>query len=303
MTLKFIDLFAGIGGFHLAFHRLNAECVFASEIDESARKTYTHNFQKISPQLFDSGLYNSDITGILPQDIPDFDVLCAGFPCQPFSQAGYKRGFSENKDNRGNMFFNICEIIKEKRPKAIFLENVSHILKHDDGRTFAIIKDMIENQLGYDFYYRIVKASDYGLPQHRARLYMVGFDKTLKLPKDFCFPPKKPLKYTMSNIFSGRCKKDIGFTLRVGGRGSKIGDRRNWEFYDVDGQVRRIGIIEAKMMMGLPENFNFPVSETQAMKQLGNSVAVDAIYEVAKNLVEHLENETTKLIDENRLAA
>lgn len=302
MALKFIDLFAGIGGFHLAFHRLGAKCVFASEIDEAARKTYTHNFQKISPQLFDSNLYNNNITEILPQDIPNFDVLCAGFPCQPFSQAGYKRGFSENKDNRGNMFFNICEIIKEKRPKAIFLENVSHILKHDDGRTFAIIKDMIENQLGYDFYYKIVKASDYGLPQHRARLYMVGFDKKLKRPKNFIFPSKKPLKYTMSDIFSGRCKKDIGFTLRVGGRGSKIDDRRNWEFYDVDGEVRRVGIKEAKMMMGLPENFHFPVSETQAMKQLGNSVAVDAIYEVAKNLVEHLEHEATEL-DENRLAA
>lgn len=303
MTLKFIDLFAGIGGFHLAFHCLGAECVFASEIDEAARKTYTHNFQNFLPQLFDSGFYNSNITEILPKDIPDFDILCAGFPCQPFSQAGYKRGFAENKDNRGNMFFNICQIIKEKRPKAIFLENVSHILKHDDGRTFEIIKDMVENQLGYDFYYKVVKASDYGLPQHRARLYMVGFDKSLRLPKNFHFPPKKPLKYTMSDIFSGSCKKDIGFTLRVGGRGSKIGDRRNWEFYEVDGEVRRIGIKEAKMMMGLPENFHFPVSETQAMKQLGNSVAVDAIHETAKNLVEHLEQkkkpQISQAIDEN----
>lgn len=289
MKLKFIDLFAGIGGFHLVFHRLGGECVFASEIDESARKTYIHNFEKISPQLFELAAYNNNITEIEPQNIPDFDVLCAGFPCQPFSQAGYKKGFSESKDNRGNMFFHICEIIKAKRPKAFFLENVSHILKHDEGRTFAIIKDMLANQLGYDFYYQVVKASDYGLPQHRARIYMIGFDKKLNLPKTFVFPPKKPLKYTMSDIFGGKCTKDIGFTLRVGGRGSKIGDRRNWEFYNVGGEVKRIGIKEAKMMMGLPDDFHFPVSETQSMKQLGNSVAIDAIYEVAKKLLEHLE--------------
>ena len=301
--LRFIDLFAGIGGFHLAFHRLGGGCVFASEIDSAARKTYLHNFAEISPDVFNSGCYNDDITKISPQEIPDFDVLCAGFPCQPFSQAGYKRGFAESKDDRGNMFFHICKIIKEKRPKAIFLENVSHLLQHDNQKTFSIIKDIIENQLSYDFYYKIIKASDYGLPQHRARLYMVGFDKQLNLHKNFLFPPKKPLKYTMSDVFMGNCKKDIGFTLRVGGRGSKIEDRRNWEFYNVDGQVRRIGIKEAKMMMGLPEDFHFPVSERQAMKQLGNSVAVDAIYEVGKNILQHLEQKNQavvyQLIDEN----
>jgi DNA (cytosine-5)-methyltransferase 1 len=200
------------------------------------------------------------------------------------------------------MFFIIRDIIHAKRPKAIFLENVSHLLKHDEGRSFQIIKEIIEKELGYDFYYQIVKASDYGLPQHRARLYMIGFDSNLKLSRNFIFPPKKPLKYTMSDILGGKCHKDIGFTLRVGGRGSKLGDRRNWEFYQVENEVKRIGIKEAKQMMGLPDDFHFPVSQRQAMKQLGNSVAVDAIYEVGKQMIEHLERTDKVAISSTQLA-
>ena len=287
-TLKFIDLFAGIGGFHMAFDSLGAECVFASEIDDAARKTYEANFKDTSPQIFDGSNFNKDILEIDYSKMPDFDILCAGFPCQPFSQAGHKRGFDEGKDSRGNMFFILKDIIKEKRPKAIFLENVRHILKHDEGNTFQVIKEIIEEELNYDLYYKVVKASDYGLPQHRARVYMIAFDKELGLPKDFAFPEPKKLKYNMSDIWGGECPKEIGFTLRVGGRGSKIDDRRNWEFYYVDGEVKRLGIKEGKMMMGLPESFIFPVSERQAMKQLGNSVAVDAIRIVGKSLVQHL---------------
>ena len=288
-TLKFVDLFSGIGGFHLAFHSLGAACVFASEIDKAARATYRHNIYKISPQLFTENYFHNNILAINPVDIPDFDVLCAGFPCQPFSQAGYKRGFSEHKDDRGNMFFTLCDIIKVKRPRAFFLENVQHLLKHDEGKTFAIIKRTLEDELGYDFYYKVVKASDYGLPQHRARVFMVGFDKELKLPRNFEFPPKQKLKYTMSDIFGGKCTKDVGFTLRVGGRGSKFGDRRNWEFYSVDGQIKRLGVEEGKKMMGLPADFSFPVSTIQAMKQLGNSVAVDAVRIVAQSLIRFLQ--------------
>lgn len=290
-TFKFIDLFSGIGGFHLAFDSLGCECVFASEKDKFARKTYKENFLTTSPALFDADLFNEDILTVKPQDIPDFDILCAGFPCQPFSQAGQKKGFNEDKESRGNMFFVIRDIIKEKRPKALFLENVRHLLKHDNGRTFAIIKDIIENELEYDLHWKIIKASDYGLPQHRPRLYMIAFDRKLGLSSRFSFPPPLPLKYTMSDIFNGKCAKDVGFTLRVGGRGSTIDDRRNWEFYLVDNKVRRIGITECKKMMGLPDNFVFPVSEVQAMKQLGNSVAVNAVKEVAKCLVTALDSQ------------
>jgi len=121
----FIDLFAGIGGFHQSMHELGGECVFASEIDINARKTYQHNFSKHSSDLFEKGLFNQDIKTIMPEEIPDFDLLCAGFPCQPFSQAGKKYGFDDNhKSERGNLFFDIVEIIKAKQPKAFFLENV-----------------------------------------------------------------------------------------------------------------------------------------------------------------------------------
>ncbi len=286
--LKFIDLFAGIGGFHLALHKLGAECVFASEIDQYARKTYEHNFSKISPNLFKSGNFNSDIRNVDYSKLPDFDILCAGFPCQPFSQAGLKRGFDDvHHSERGNLFFYIAEILQIKKPQAFFLENVQGLLKHDNGKTFEVIRKILEDELEYSFYYKIVKASDYGLPQLRPRLFMVGF-RNEGILKRFDFPQHKPLKYTMSDVFKGNCDREIGYTLRVGGRGSGIDDRRNWEFYRVDGGVKRISVEEGKMMQGFPTDFEFPVSETQAMKQLGNSVAVDAIYEVAKNITEYL---------------
>jgi len=133
-NLKFIDLFAGIGGFHLAFKSLGADCIFASEKDNAARQTYEANFKEKSPKLFENGLFNDDILSIEPKNMPNFDILCAGFPCQPFSQAGQKKGFQEDRDSRGNMFFILRDIIKEKRPKAVFLENVRHILKHDNGK-------------------------------------------------------------------------------------------------------------------------------------------------------------------------
>jgi DNA (cytosine-5)-methyltransferase 1 len=286
--IRFIDLFAGIGGFHLAFDRIGAECVFASEKNPDARRTYIANFLDKSPDLFKGNHFNDDILSVDPWAIPDFDILCAGFPCQPFSQAGHKLGFGENYEARGNMFFVLRDIIKARRPKAFFLENVRHLVNHDDGNTLRVIRQTLEEELGYQFYHTVVKASDYGLPQHRARVFMIGVDKSLGLSATFNFPPKLPLKYTISDIFGGHCDKDIGFTLRVGGRGSTINDRRNWEFYLVDGKVMRLGVQQGKKMMGLPDTFRFPVTDTQAMKQLGNSVAVDAVEAVARQLVEHL---------------
>lgn len=290
--MKFIDLFAGIGGFHIALHNLDAKCVFASEIDVHARKTYEHNHKRISPDLFKSNKFNDDILKITDPktQIPDFDILCAGFPCQPFSQAGYKRGFGENLQSRGNMFFKICDIIREKQPKAFFLENVRHLFNHDEGRTFDIIRECLTIQLGYSFDYKIVKASDYGLPQHRPRIFMVGFrrDPFLELP-EFKFPDPVPLKMTMSDVWEGQCNREIGFTLRVGGRGSGLHDRRNWDAYLVDGIERRLTPKEGKRMMGIPDDFEFPVSDVQALKQLGNGVAVSAIQATAANIIEYLE--------------
>lgn len=282
MVVKFIDLFAGIGGFHIAFHNVGAKCVFASEWDDAARKTYEFNHKKSAKAMFDAGNFTGDITKVDTTTIPDFDVLCAGFPCQPFSQAGVKKGFNEA---RGTLFFDIVRIIKEKQPQAFFLENVRHLLKHEDGKTFATIKNILEKELGYSFAYKIVKASDFGLPQNRPRLFMVGFkDKSIK----FEFPEPTPLELTMSDILGGECPREIGFTLRVGGRGSSINDRRNWDSYLVDGEVKRIGYQEGLKMQGFPNNFTFPVSDTQAMKQLGNSVAIPAIQAVAEKMIYYL---------------
>jgi len=288
--MKFIDLFAGIGGFHLAFHELGSECVFASEIDKSARITYEANFKKLSPELFSSGMYNDDILKIADPEnqIPNFDILCAGFPCQPFSQAGFKKGFKEDKDDRGNMFFNICSIIESKRPKAFFLENVRHLLKHDEGRTFSIIQKHLQERLGYTLDYKIVKASEHGLPQHRPRVFIVGFRKDIEDMPQFEFPSPEPLEMTMSDVWGGKCNKEIGYTLRVGGKGSGIHDRRNWDGYLVDGVERRLTPSQGIIMMGLPSDFQFPVSKTQAMKQLGNSVAVNAIRATAANIIDYL---------------
>ena len=263
-SIKFIDLFAGIGGFHLALANQGAECVFASELNPAAVKTYLANHD------LNENLMHGDITLINPENVPCHDVLCAGFPCQPFSQAGHKKGF---EDTRGTLFFNILQILKQKRPKAYFLENVRGLLKHDSGRTFNVIKESLEG-LGYSFQYFEVRSSQYGLPQHRPRLFIVGFkDGSTQIEA----PQPIPLKLTMSDIFKGKCDKDIGYTLRVGGRGSMYGDKHNWEFYNVDGQIQRLTSKEALLMQGFPAGFKFPVSEAQAMKQLGNSVSVDAI--------------------------
>lgn len=285
-TITFIDLFAGIGGFHLAFHNLGAKCVFVSEWDKSARETYKKNFEKIQPELFApetiDQTFTGDITAVLPKSIPDFDIITGGFPCQPFSQAGLKKGFSET---RGTLFFDIANIIKEKQPSAFFLENVRGLLTHDGGRTFATIQRVLTEELGYSFFYKVVKASDYGVPQHRPRLFMVGFkDKSI----DFEFPEPVKLTMTMDDVFDGKVNKTVGYTLRVGGRGSGLADRRNWDTYLVDGEVRRLSPKEGLRMQGFPDNFEFPVSETQAMKQLGNSVAVPAIQATANEIMKRL---------------
>lgn len=287
--IKFIDLFAGIGGFHEALTRLSMECVFASEIDEQARKTYLANHK------IDKTSFNRDIRSIAPSEIPDHDILCAGFPCQPFSQAGYKKGFNDgDKSERGNLFFCIIDILEAKKPAAYIIENVRHLLKHDNGRTFKIICKHLED-IDYTINYKVLKASEYGLPQHRPRIFIVGFNKKLvDTFWAFNFPLPIPLKMTMSDVWDGNCNRDIGFTLRVGGRRSPIDDRRNWDGYEVNGEVVRIQPKQGIKMMGFPASFHFPVSNTEAMKQLGNSVCVDVVYHVAREVKEYLEQHTIK---------
>lgn len=281
MSYKFIDLFAGIGGFHIALSRNQMECVFASEIDKEARKTYLANHQ------IDQSIFNEDITKIDPNSIPDHDILCAGFPCQPFSQAGHKKGFN---DDRGNLFTYIHEILKVKKPKAFILENVRHLLKHDEGRTFNVIYDALTS-LDYYVEYKIIKASEFGRPQHRPRIYIVGFhNKLVDTSKPYIFPTGNKLELTMSDVWGASCTRDIGFTLRVGGKSSPINDRRNWDGYIVNGEIRRLSPNEGKKMMGFPDDFKFPTNKSQAMKQLGNSVCVDVVECLAKEMKNYLES-------------
>jgi DNA (cytosine-5)-methyltransferase 1 len=294
-SLKFIDLFAGIGGFHIALKSLKMKCVLTCEIDEYARKTYLHNFKE--QYLKNKNLFPKDIWNIDFKKIPDFDILCAGFPCQPFSQVGQKKGFKDNKS--GNLFFAIEEILKIKKPTAFILENVSFLKNHDNGKTFKTIYKKL-NKLNYSFDAQILKASNYGLPTHRPRIFMVGFYKP-KMKSSFknhlfTFPKKVSLKKTMSDVMGGFCSTDfsgkkerkVGFTMRVGGGRSGVLDRRNWDSYIINKKEVRISPEQGLELMGFPKSFKFPVSNSQALKQLGNSVAVNVVKEVGKKTIDHL---------------
>lgn len=287
--IKFIDLFAGIWWFHLALNNLWLECVSACEIDKFARQTYEDNHKKHSSELFDNWLFFEDVRKIDTNLIPQFDILCAWFPCQSFSQAGKKLWFS---DDRWNVFFEIIRILKDTRPKAFFLENVRNLEKHDEWKTFKIIKKSLED-LWYSFNYKLLKASDFWLPQHRARLYIVWFDKNQLIKnEDFIFPKPTWKELVMSDVFDWKCEKEIWYTLRVWGRSSGINDRRNWDGYLVNWEVKRIWIKEWKIMMWLPDDFTFNVSHTQAMKQLWNSVAINTIDRIWLEISNYLKNNT-----------
>ncbi|MFV0542877.1 MAG: DNA cytosine methyltransferase [Marinicella pacifica] len=196
-TFKFIDLFAGIGGFHIAMHKNGGQCVFASELDKFARITYEENFREISPDIFEKGHFNQDIAdpNLDYKNIPDFDVLCAGFPCQPFSHAGLKKGFD---DTRGTLFFNIKEIVKTKIlanendssvviPKVLLLENVKGFKSHDKGNTYKTIERVLNN-LGYEVTSEVLNSKHFGVPQNRERLFIVAWHKKQVDVQKFRFP-------------------------------------------------------------------------------------------------------------------
>lgn len=187
----FIDLFAGLGGFHFALESLGCECVFASELKDDLRSLYKINF----PNTHIEG----DITKIKPEDIPAHDILCAGFPCQPFSQAGKRQGFKDEKD-RGNLFYNICDIIDEHHPRFVFLENVSNLKGHDNGHTWETIKKMLEDR-NYDVEEKILSPHEWGIPQHRRRIYIVGKSREVGGLKGFKFPePEKKIECDIRSI-------------------------------------------------------------------------------------------------------
>lgn len=318
----FIDLFAGIGGMRIAFQNLGGKCVFSSEIDEQARKTYLINFGDIPA---------GDITKINEYDIPNHDILVGGFPCQAFSIAGKRCGF---KDTRGTLFFDVARIINAKKPKAFFLENVKGLTNHRGGKTLATILNVLRNDLGYIVPEpQIVNAKNFGVPQNRERVFIVGFRTDLGIcEKDFLYPEptdttktikdimeKKTVsvKYYLSttyltclenhksrneakgNGFGYEIKQpeDIANTIVTGGMGRErnlIIDKRLEDFTPVThikGEVNREGIRrmtprEWARLQGFPDNFKIEVSDVNAYKQFGNSVAIPAVQATAKNLIE-----------------
>ncbi len=317
--IKFIDLFAGIGGFHLAIDAIGGECVFASEWDKPARTTYIENFKDYSPNIFKEGLFSKganlfggDITKVNEKDIPNFDILCGGFPCQPFSNAGLKKGF---KDTRGTLFFDIAKIIKHHEPRVVFLENVKGFKSHDKGNTFKVVNKTLED-LGYKIYTKILNAKDFGVPQNRERIFIIGFLDDV----DFNFPEpinkkiklgdildrRVPSKYTISDkLWAGHQRRKKAHREKGNGFGYSMFDR-NSEYtstisarYYKDGSEiliqqknknpRKITPREAARLQGYPETFKIPVSDTQAYKQFGNSVAVPVITALAKEIKKSLD--------------
>lgn len=312
---SFIDLFAGIGGMRLAFEHAGGHCLYSNEWNKYCQQTYYTNFG-VQP--------DGDITTVAAEDIPDHDILVAGFPCQPFSIAGVSKkqslgratGFEDK--TQGTLFFDICRILKIKRPKAFMLENVKNLCSHDKGRTFKVIQESLE-ELGYKIFYRVIDGKFY-VPQHRERIVIVGFDKK-RYGEDIQFEfSLKPLdvqprvrdilekkvdeKYTLSDKLWDYLQ-NYAAKHREAGNGFGYGiapldgiTRTLSARYYKDGSEilikqkgknpRRLTPRECARLQGFPDSFKIPVSDTQAYKQFGNSVVVPLMQRVAKLVIEKL---------------
>ena len=311
----FIDLFAGIGGLRLAMESAGARCVYSSEWNRFSRQTYEANFGEVP---------DGDITQVSASEIPDHSVLVGGFPCQPFSVAGVSKkrslgratGFED--ETQGTLFFDVCRILDAKRPKAFFLENVKNLTSHDHGRTFEVIEQSLDS-LDYDVFYRVLDAQDY-VPQHRERIVIIGFDRrrygsktefSFNLPK----PDVKPVladilehdvpeKYTLSDklwaylqAYAAKHRaagNGFGYGLaHPDGVARTLSARYHKDGSEIlipqeGGNPRRLTPRECARLQGFPDSFVIPVSDTQAYRQFGNSVAVPLMREVAKALVAEL---------------
>lgn len=308
---SFIDLFAGIGGMRLAFQNQGGRCVFSSEWDKYSQKTYFENF---------GDMPHGDITKIDPVEIPSHDVLLAGFPCQPFSIAGVSKkkslgrahGFKDK--TQGTLFFNVAQIINTKRPKMFLLENVKNLKSHDKGNTFKIIQETLDD-LGYEVFSQVIDARNY-VPQHRERIFLVGYDRNVfdnninfKFP---IAPDHNPVmssilnatvdkKYTLSDKlwnylqqYAAKHKaKGNGFGFGICGK-NDVARTLSARYYKDGSEIlikngrknpRRLTPRECARLMGYPEEFKIPVSDTQAYKQFGNSVVTPVIGAIAKNMI------------------
>ena len=299
---NFIDLFAGIGGIRIGFDKLKANCVFSSEWDKFSQMTYEANF-KHKP--------NGDITKIEAKDIPSFDILLAGFPCQPFSNAGHKKGF---EDTRGTLFFDICRIIDFHKPQVLLLENVKGFKSHNKGQTFATVKKSLED-LGYQIYSQVLNSKDFGVPQNRERIYIVAFRDFVKF--NFPLPLKNKTrlgaileknveeKYTISDkLWDGHKRRKIEHQKKGNGFGYSIFDEDSLytstisaRYYKDGSEIlieqkndnpRKLTPREAARLQGFPDDFVIPVSDVQAYKQFGNSVSVPVLEAIALEISKSL---------------
>lgn len=305
-----IDLFAGIGGTRLGFFKTGrVKSIFSSEWDKFSQKTYKANFGETP---------HGDITKINNSSIPKHDILVAGFPCQAFSQAGKKLGF---EDTRGTMFFEVARILKAKHPKAFLLENVKNLASHDRKKTITVILNTLD-ELGYEVTPLFYKARDFGVPQNRERIYLVGFHREKVLNYNLFVPPvplckktsvgeilddKVDEKYTISDkLWEGHkrrknehVEKGNGFGFTLFNAKSQYTNTLSARYYKDGSEIlieqagknpRKITPREAARLQGFPENFIIPVSDTQAYKQFGNSVCVPVVYELSKQILDVLDN-------------
>lgn len=262
MTYKFIDLFCGIGSFHYSFDKLGWKCVLASDIDETVHPVYEKNYG-MKPV--------GDIYDIDPNDIPEYDILCGGFPCQPFSNAGKHGGFD---DKRGVLFLEIIRLMEAAKPKIAVLENVSALKSHDKGKTFKIICEKIEEQ-GYTVHHKVLKCSDYGLPQMRKRIFMVCVRNDITHNVDIFDLKEYEKDMTMKEYLGKNFEKKHAYTIRCGGARSPIKSKQNWDGYMVDGEEYRLTIQDAKKLQGFGDDFY--LSEEKKDKKntwryLGNTI-------------------------------
>ncbi len=310
---QFIDLFAGIGGLRIPFDRLGGTCVFTSEKDGAAREVYQANFQQ-------DHQFNDDITKLdeTPESVPEHQLLLAGFPCQPFSNAGKRLGF---EDTRGTLFFSIANIIKAKQPRVVILENVRGLLSNDSGRTFKTIRDVLEN-LGYEVHHQVLNARDFGLPQNRNRLFVVAIRWDFSESSNYVFPlpTHDRARLRVAQILDSTAAIDsltISDRLWIGHQERRIRNRAlgkgfgyqlvtpesqytatlSARYYKDGSEIlveqpsknpRMLSVREAANLQGFPENFKLHASRNHAYKQLGNAVPVAVVSAIAKSVLPFL---------------
>lgn len=302
-NMTFIDLFAGLGGFRLALESLGAKCTYSNEWDTSVQEVYNSNFGD-TPE--------GDITKVDEKTIPEHDILCAGFPCQAFSISGKQRGF---QDSRGTLFFDVARIVKEKKPKIVFMENVKNFVIHNNGKTLQIVKSTME-ELGYTFYQKVLNSVNFGIPQKRERIYMVCFRNDLQI-NEFKYPKGFKLTKHVQDILLNDenmvrdlyvNREDIYYNsepdekysdksirlgiINKGGQGERIYSTKGIAItlsangggifaktggYLINGKPRKLHPRECARLMGYPDTYKISKNRNQAYKQFGNSVVVDVL--------------------------